>query len=71
MDVVLDKLVTSSQEFSGKDNNGGGTISDFSILDLGKLAKNLGGWMSDLQLLEDGGTIVGDEDSALGVLDLN
>jgi len=48
MDVVLDKLVTSSQKLGSEDDNRGGTITDFSVLNLRELAKNLGGWMGYL-----------------------
>ena len=60
MDVVLDQLVTSLQELSGENNNGCCTITDLSILNLGELNQNFGGWMSDLQLFENCGAIVGD-----------
>merc|ERR1712048_481011 len=34
MDVVLDQLITSLQKLRGKDDNRGGTITNFSILNL-------------------------------------
>jgi hypothetical protein len=58
VDVLLDEFVGTLEELSGEDNNGSGTISDFSILDLGKLNENLGSGVSDLELLEDGGAII-------------
>ena len=60
VNVVLDQLVTSSEELSSKDNNGGRSITDLSVLNLGKLNQDFGGWMSDLQLLKNCGAIVGD-----------
>ena len=60
MDVVLHELVASFQKLSGKDDDGCSTVTNLSILDLGELNQNLGGGVSDLELLEDGGAIVGD-----------
>ena len=60
MNVVLDQLISSSKELSGKDDNGGSSVSNFSVLDLGKLDQDFGGWMRHLELLEDCGAIVGD-----------
>lgn len=62
MDTVLDELVTSLEKLSSEDDDGGGTITDLSILDLGKFDEDLGGGVSDLKLLENGSTIVGDSD---------
>jgi hypothetical protein len=59
VNVVLDQLISSSKELSGKDDNGGSSVSNFSVLDLGKLDQDFGGWMGDLELLEDCGAIVG------------
>lgn len=57
--MLLHEFVSALEELSGEDNDGGGTISDFSVLDLGKLDENLGGGVGDLELLEDSGAIVG------------
>jgi len=47
VDVLLHEFVSALEELSGEDNDGGGTISDFSVLDLGKLDENLGaGWVT-------------------------
>jgi hypothetical protein len=62
MNVVLNEFISSLEELSGQDDDRGGTITDFSILDLGELDKNFGSWMCDLQLLQDCGAIVGDRD---------
>ena len=62
MDVVSDELVSSLEKLSSKDDNGGSSVTDFSVLDLGELNENLGGGMSDLKLLEDSGAIIGNGD---------
>lgn len=60
MNAILNEFISSLEELSSQDDYRGGTISDFSILDLGELDKNFGSWMSDLQLFQDGGSIIGD-----------
>lgn len=60
MNVVLDEFISSLQELSSQNNDRCGTISDLSILDLRKLTENFSSWMSDLQLLKDGGSIICD-----------
>jgi hypothetical protein len=58
VDVLLDEFVSSLEELSGEDDDGGGTISDFSILDLGEFDENLGSGVGNLELLEDSGAII-------------
>lgn len=57
--MVLDELVGALEELSSEDNNRGGTISDFSVLDLGKFDEDLGGGVGNLKLLENSGAIIG------------
>jgi len=37
VDVVSDELVSSLKKLSSKDDNGGSSVTDFSVLDLGEL----------------------------------
>jgi hypothetical protein len=60
MNVVLDEFISSLQELSSQNDDRCGTISDLSILNLRKFTEDFGGWMGDLQLLKDGGSIIGD-----------
>lgn len=62
MDVVLDEFVASFQELRGKDNNRGGSITDLSILNLRKFDEHFCRGMSDLQLFQNCGAIIGDSD---------
>lgn len=71
MDTLLEELLTGVKEGSSDDNDGGGSISGFNILSLGDLDEHLGGRVDDLHLLEDGGSIVSDEDLSFGVLNLS
>ena len=64
MDLLLDELIGALEEFSSEDNDGGGAISDLSVLNLREFDENFGGWVSHLELLEDSGAIVGDGDVA-------
>jgi hypothetical protein len=47
VDLVLNKLVGSLEELSSEDNDGGSTITDLSVLDLGKLDEYLSSGMLD------------------------
>ena len=60
MHLVLDKVVGAAEQLGGKDDDGGGSITDFTVLDLGELDKDLGGGVGHLKLLEDSGAIVSD-----------
>jgi len=60
VNLVLDQVVGSLEELSGKDDNGGGTVTDLTVLDLGELHEDLSGGVSDLELLQDSGAIVSD-----------
>lgn len=60
VDLVLDEVVGSLEELSGEDDNGGGTVTDLTILDLGELDEDLSSGVSDLKLLENSGAIVSD-----------
>ena len=44
------------QEFGSDNDDGSGSITDFSILELGELNNDLCGRVLDFELLEDGGT---------------
>jgi hypothetical protein len=60
MNLVLHKLIGTLEELSGEDDDGGGTVTDFSVLNLRELDQDLSSGMLDLKQLEDGGTIIGD-----------
>ena len=60
MNLVFDQVIGSLQKFSGQDDNRGSSITDFTILDLGKLNENFCGRMCHLELLENSGAIVSD-----------
>lgn len=64
MNLVLNKLVGSLQKLGSEDDNGGGTITDFTILDLGKFDENFGSGVGYLELLKNCGAIIGDGDIA-------
>ena len=56
--MLLDEFVSTLEELSGEDDNRSGTISDFSILDLGKFDENLGSGVGNLELLKNSGAII-------------
>ena len=60
MNLVLYEIVCSAEELSSKDDNRGGTITYLTVLDLRELDQNFSGRVLNLELLEDGGAIIGD-----------
>jgi hypothetical protein len=60
VDLILDELVSTLKELSSKNDNGGSTITDLSVLDLRKLDEDLSSGVLDFELLEDGSTVVCD-----------
>jgi hypothetical protein len=62
VDTLIEKLLGLLEDGASEDHNSGSSISDLIVLGCGKLYQKSGGLMMDLHLLEDGGTIVGDDD---------
>jgi hypothetical protein len=60
VDLILDELVSTLKELSSKNDNGGSTITDLSVLNLRKLDEDLSSGVLDFELLEDGSTVVCD-----------
>ena len=60
MDLILDELVSTLKELSSKNDNGGSTITDLSVLNLRKLDEDLSSGVLDFELLEEGSTVVCD-----------
>ena len=58
VDLILNKLVGSLEELSSEDNHRGSTITDLSILDLGKFDEYLSSGMLNFQLLKDSSTVI-------------
>ena len=50
------------EELSGEDDDRSGSVTDFLILHLGKIDKDLGSGVLNIETLEDRGTVVGDQD---------
>jgi len=70
VDSLVQELLGGSEKSTGHHDDGGSSISSLNILSLGDLDEHLGGGVDDLHLLEDGGAIIGDQNSTLAVLDL-
>ncbi len=49
------------EKCSRQNYNGGCPVTRNNILTFAELHKHLGGWVSGLQMLHNGGTVVGDE----------
>ena len=56
--LVLDELVGLLQQLRGQDDHRGGAVAH--LLVLRELHDDLGGGVLDVELLEDGGAVVGD-----------
>mmetsp|Transcript_61312 Transcript_61312/g.161124 ORF Transcript_61312/g.161124 Transcript_61312/m.161124 type:complete len:491 (-) Transcript_61312:36-1508(-) len=64
VDVVLDQLVRALQQLRRDDHHRGGAVADLRVLQVCQLHQNLGGGVLHLELLQDGGAVVGDRDVA-------
>lgn len=62
VNLVPDEVASPLEQLGGQDNDGGGAVAHFSVLELGKLDEHFGGRVLDLDALEDGGAVIGDED---------
>ena len=67
VDVGVDQVEGLLEKFSGDDDGGGGSVSDLLVLGLCDLHEHLGRGVLDVHLLEDGHTVVGNDDVADGV----
>ena len=67
VDVGVDQVGGLLEELAGEDDAGGGSVPDLGILGLGDLDEHLGSGVLDVHLLQDGHTVVGDDDVADGV----
>ena len=67
VDVGVDEGLGLLQQLSGQDDGGGGAVPALAVLGLGDLDHHLGGGVLDIDLLQDGDTVVGDDDVPDGV----
>ena len=67
MDVGVDQGLGLLEQLSGQDDAGRGSVSALGVLGFGDLDDHLGGGVLDIDLLEDGHSIVGDDDISDGV----
>lgn len=50
---MLDEFADLLQNLTGKHNDRGGAVADFSILRAGDVDENAGSWMNDIEKLEN------------------
>ena len=67
VDVGVDQVEGFLEELSCDDDGGGGTVSDLVVLCLGDLDEHLCCGVLYIHLLQDGDTVVGDDDVSEGV----
>lgn len=67
MKVHFHERTSREHQFSGHNDNRGGSVSDLFVLDSGELNHALGGRVLDVDLTKDGVAVVGHDDSAHGV----
>ena len=64
VDAVLDEVVAAAEQLGRHDDDRGGAVPDLVVLELGQIDQDAGGRMLHLELAQDGGAVVGDEDVA-------
>ena len=64
VDVLLEEVFRTLQEFSGDNDRGGRPVADFVVLGLRDLDHHLCGRVLDVHLFQDGHAVVGDDDIA-------
>ena len=67
MDVGIDQVGSLLEELTGEDDGCCGSVSDLCILGLCDLDEHLGCGVLDIHLLQDGDSVVGDDDVSHGV----
>lgn len=60
-----DELLGLTEELGGKNTDRRGSVTDFVVLDLGDVDKDLGGGVVEGDRLEDGRSVVGNDDAAI------
>jgi len=63
VDVLLKEAFDSCEDFTSKDDDRGGTITDFFVLGSGQLDHTLGGWMLDINFSQDSVAIIGQDNT--------
>mmetsp|Transcript_15081 Transcript_15081/g.31655 ORF Transcript_15081/g.31655 Transcript_15081/m.31655 type:complete len:341 (-) Transcript_15081:114-1136(-) len=69
VDALGEQVEARVQQGARQDDHGGGAVSGFDVLRLGALHEHLGGGVEDVQLGQQRGAVVGDEDFAGGELE--
>lgn len=67
VDVFLQEALNNGKNLSGEDNDGSGTITDFFVLGTSELDHRLSSGVSNINLSQNGVSIVGNNDSTHGV----
>ena len=67
VDVGFDQVNGLLQQLPGQDDRAGGPVPGLLVLRLGDLHQHLGGGVVDIDLLQDGDAVVGDDNIAKGV----
>ena len=66
-DTILDERPDLPEDLSSEKNDGGGSVSDLSVLSSSDVDERLCCWVNDIEELEDGGPVVGDGSVSLHV----
>lgn len=69
VEVTVNELEGLDYKASGQHDHTGSTVTDLIILTLGKLDEESGDGVLDLHLLDNGGSVVSDQDLSVGSLD--
>jgi hypothetical protein len=63
VDFLIQETLDDGEDFTSKDDNRGGSITDFLILCSGELDHTLGGWMLDIDFPQNCVSIIGEDDT--------
>lgn len=69
VETLSHQILDGSQKSSSNNDNGGSSVTSLNILGLGDFDEHSSGWVNNFHLLEDGGSIVGNDNLSLGILD--
>jgi len=67
MDALQHELFSLTEEFTGKNRDGGGAITDFFVLGAGNVDQYLSGWVVDVNRLQDCCSVVGHSNVLSGI----
>jgi hypothetical protein len=66
VDALVEELLGLVEQGTGEDNDTGRAVTDLVVLGLGELDEEASGLVLDFHLLDNGGSVVGDNNITVG-----